>query len=63
MFKVRRKDTNEIVTVLSVDVDHIFSKTFFFVWENNGWRWRDSINYVPPNYKENKNVGEKEIKR
>lgn len=50
MFKVKNKKTSEIVQVLSVYMDPIYSKTFFFVWENNGWRWRNADNYVPPNY-------------
>ena len=50
MFKVKNKKTSEIIQVLSVYMDPIYSKTFFFVWENNGWRWRNSDNYVPPNF-------------
>lgn len=55
MFRVKNKKTSQIVQVLSVYMDPIYSKTFFFVWENNGWRWRNSDNYVPPNYKEEDN--------
>ena len=50
MFKVKNKKTSEIVQVLDVYMDPIYSKTFFFIWENNGWRWRNSDNYVPPNF-------------
>lgn len=55
MFRVKNKKTSQIVQVLSVYMDPIYSKTFFFVWENNGWRWRNSDNYVPPNYEEEDN--------
>ena len=53
MFKVRRKGQMEIIPVLSVYMDNITAQTFFFIWENDGWRWRPAENFVPPNYKEN----------
>lgn len=49
MFKVKRIDTGEIQTVLSVEFDNIFHQTHFLVWDNNGWRWRSATKYVPPN--------------
>ena len=50
MFKVKNKDTGVISTVLDVYLDNIFATTFFLIWENDGWRWRNAENYVPPNY-------------
>lgn len=50
MFKVKNKDTGAISTVLDVYLDNIFATTFFLIWENDGWRWRNAENYVPPNY-------------
>ena len=50
MFRVKNIKTKEIVQVLDTMVDEVFGVTFFFVWENNGWRWRPAKNYVPPNY-------------
>ena len=50
MFKVKNKDTGAISTVLDVYLDDIFATTFFLIWENDGWRWRNAENYVPPNY-------------
>jgi hypothetical protein len=50
MFKVKNIKTKEIVQVLDTMVDKVFGVTFFFVWENNGWRWRPAKNYVPTNY-------------
>lgn len=52
MFRVRKKHTDEIVTVLDVYLDPIYAKTFFLIWENDNWRWRPSDNFVPPNYEE-----------
>lgn len=52
MFKARRIDTGEIQTILSVYHDYNFHQTYFFVWDNNGWRWRSAHKYVPPNYEE-----------
>ena len=50
MFKVKSKDTGVMSTVLDVYLDNIFATTFFLIWENDGWRWRNAENYVPPNY-------------
>lgn len=50
MFKVKNKQAKEIIQVLDTMVDDTFGVTFFFVWENNGWRWRPAENYIPPNY-------------
>ena len=50
MFKVKNIKTKEVIQVLDTMVDDIFGVTFFFVWENNGWRWRPAKNYDPPNY-------------
>lgn len=56
MFKAKRIDTGEIQTILSVYHDCNFHQTYFFVWDNDGWRWRPAHKYIPPNYKEeNKN--------
>lgn len=50
MFKAKRKSNGEILQVLSVYIDDVNGTTFFFVWENNGWRWRPADSFVPPNY-------------
>lgn len=50
MFKVRNKYTNEIVQVLDTYFDDMYHQTYFFLWENGGWRWRPAQKYVPPNY-------------
>jgi len=47
MFKVKNIHTNEIITVLDTYCDD-YANTWFFIWENNGWRWRPAKNYVPP---------------
>ena len=51
MFKVRRKDTGKIHTVLDTYVLDLCYSTYFLIWENGGWRWRKAENYEPPNYK------------
>lgn len=51
MFNVRRRGTEEILQVLDVYMDDVSGVTFFFVWENDDWRWRPANNFVPPNYK------------
>lgn len=51
MFKVRRKGMKEIVQVLDVTVIDPMGVSYFFIWENDGWRWRSADNFVPPNYK------------
>lgn len=51
MFKVRKKGTEEIVTVLDTYLEDITAVTFFLIWDNNAWRWRPADNFVPPNYK------------
>lgn len=57
MFKVKYKKTNEVVVVLGTYLDPIYSTTYFLIWENEGWRWREASRFVPPNYevKDNKN--------
>ena len=49
MFKAKRIDTGEIQTILDVFYDEQYHMTYFFVWQNNGWRWRPATKYVPPN--------------
>ena len=49
MFRVKNIKTKEIVQVLDTYIDMPFQDTYFLIWENNGWRWRNSKNYVPPN--------------
>lgn len=48
MFKAKRKDTGEILQVLDVWFDELFHKTYFFVWDKGGWRWRPADKFVPP---------------
>lgn len=50
MFKAKRKSDQKIVQVLDTYVDNYFGITYFFIWENDGWRWRLASNFVPPNY-------------
>lgn len=50
MFKAKRKDTGEVFQVLDTWFDEIFHQTYFFVWDNDGWRWRPATKFVPPNY-------------
>ena len=50
MFRVKNIKTKEIIQVLDTMVDDVYGITFFLIWENNGWRWRDAKNFVPPNY-------------
>jgi len=50
MFKVKDKKTGEIVVVLDTTCDDLYGATNFLVWQNEGWRWRPTANYVPPNY-------------
>lgn len=50
MFKVRRKGTDNIVQVLDTYLEPILGVTYFFIWENDSWRWRPADSYVPPNY-------------
>lgn len=52
MFKVKRKETGEVNLVLDTYCDPDFHLTYFFMWENGGWRWRPANKYVPPNYNE-----------
>lgn len=49
MFKVKSKKKDEIIQVLSAHCDE-YGKTWFLIWENNGWRWRAANDFVPPNY-------------
>ena len=50
MFNAKQKSTGEILQVLSVFTPPELDVTYFFVWENNGWRWRPANSFVPPNY-------------
>lgn len=50
MFKVKHKITGEIHQILDVYTDEVTDVTFFFLWDNDGWRWRPANNFVPPNY-------------
>lgn len=52
MFKVKDKKTKQIVTVLDTAIDEIYGETFFLIWENKGWRWRNAQRFVPPNWEE-----------
>ena len=54
MFKVRKRGTDEIVTVLDTYLANEVPITYFLVWDNNDWRWRPASNYVPPNYEGDK---------
>ena len=53
MFKVKNKDTGEIVQVLDTYLDLGYQKTWFLIWNAGGWRWYPADKYVPPNYTEN----------
>lgn len=55
MFKVKRKETGEVNLVLDTYCDPDFHLTYFFMWENGGWRWRPANKYVPPNWEEEEN--------
>ena len=48
MFKAKRIDTGEIQTILSVYFDETLHQTYFLIWDN-GWKWRPSHRYIPPN--------------
>lgn len=54
MFKVRKRGTDEIVTVLDTYLEDTTAVTYFLIWDNNDWRWRPASKYVPPNYKEDR---------
>lgn len=49
MFKVKRISTNEIIQVLGVYCDD-YGKTWFLIWDQDGWRWRSAADFCPPNY-------------
>ena len=51
MFKVKKIKTDEIVQVLTATCDE-YGKTWFLIWENDGWRWRPASIFCPPNYKQ-----------
>lgn len=55
MFKAKRKSTGEIHQILDVYTDNEINVTYFFLWENNDWRWRPASSFVPPNYNLDKN--------
>ena len=48
MFKVKDRDTGNIVTVRAV-LPHgiLMDKTKFLVYENHNWHWIDSSYYIP----------------
>lgn len=50
MFKVKRISDGKIFQVLDTYLDLMFHKTYFFMWDNDGWRWRLADGFVPPNY-------------
>ena len=52
MFKVKHKDTGEIIQVLDTYLDMLYHKTYFLTWINGMWQWRNADNYIPPNYTE-----------
>ena len=49
MFKVKNKNTNEIVQVLDTYCDE-YGKTWFLLWIGDKWAWRAADDFVPPNY-------------
>ena len=50
MFKVKRIKDGEIFQVLDTYIDDVYGITYFFLWDNDGWRWRAAKNFCPPNY-------------
>ncbi len=48
MFKAKRIDTGKVYQVLDTWYDDKFHQTYFFLWDNNGWRWRPATKFVPP---------------
>lgn len=55
MFKVKRISTGEILQVLDTYLDPVLHLTYFLVWENDGWRWRQADKFVPPSWEGDKN--------
>ena len=55
MFKVKRLRSDEIIQVLNATCDE-YGKTWFLIWENDGWRWRPANDFCPPNYKPKKKL-------
>lgn len=49
MFKAKRIDNGKTYTVLSVYCEPPCHSTYFLIWENYGWRWRDANKFIPPN--------------
>ena len=49
MFKAKRIDTGQVYTVLAVHCEPPFHHTFFLIWDNWGWRWREADKFIPPN--------------
>lgn len=49
MFKVKEIKTGKIFQVLDVYCDD-YSKSWFLLWIDDGWRWRAADEFVPPNY-------------
>ena len=55
MFKAKEIKTNQIVQILDTYCDE-YGKTWFLIWENDGWRWRAASAYCPPNYNPKKKI-------
>lgn len=55
MFKAKRIDSGKIYQILDTYCDITFHKTYFLVWDNNGWRWRQADKFVPPSWEGDKN--------
>ena len=49
MFKAKRIKDGAIVQILDSYCDD-YGKTWFLLWEQEGWRWRAANDFVPPNY-------------
>lgn len=50
MFRAKRKKDEMIFQILDTYCDE-YGKTWFLLWENEGWRWCAANEFVPPNYK------------
>lgn len=53
MFNVKRITDEKIFQVLDTYLDLQFQTTYFLIWENDGWRWRNAKNFIPPNIEVN----------
>ena len=54
MFKAKRISDNQIFQVLDTYIDELYGNTYLLIWDNDGWRWRNSKNFIPPNYEQKK---------